>query len=41
MAVAEALAGRVVSLPMHAYLEPRDQARIIAAISSLVSEKGS
>ena len=41
LAVAEALAGRVVSLPMHAYLEPRDQTRIIAAISSLVSEKGS
>lgn len=41
LAVAEALAGRVVSLPMHAYLEPRDQARIIAAISSLVGEKGS
>ena len=39
--VAEALAGRVVSLPMHAYLEPHDQARIIATISSLLGEKGS
>ena len=41
LAVAEALAGRVVSLPVHAYLEPRDQARIIDTISSLVGEKGS
>jgi len=39
--VAEALAGRVVSLPMHAYLDPHDQARIIATISSLLGEKGS
>jgi dTDP-4-amino-4,6-dideoxygalactose transaminase len=39
--VAEALAGGVVSLPMHAYLEPRDQARIVDAISSLIGEKGS
>lgn len=39
--VAETLAGRVVSLPMHAYLEARDQARIIATISSLLGEKGS
>ena len=38
--VAEALAGRVVSLPMHAYLEPDDQARIVAALSSLMREKG-
>ena len=39
--IAEALAGRVVSLPMHAYLEPHDQTRIIDTISSLVGEKGS
>jgi dTDP-4-amino-4,6-dideoxygalactose transaminase len=38
--VAEALAGRVVSLPIHAYLAPDDQARIIDAISSLMGEKG-
>jgi dTDP-4-amino-4,6-dideoxygalactose transaminase len=37
--VAEALAGRVISLPMHAYLGPDDQARIVAAISSLIGEK--
>ena len=41
LAVAEALAGKVVSLPMHADLEPHDQARIIDTISSLVGEKGS
>jgi dTDP-4-amino-4,6-dideoxygalactose transaminase len=39
--VAEALAGRVVSLPMHAYLEPCDQGRVVEAISSLIGEKGS
>jgi dTDP-4-amino-4,6-dideoxygalactose transaminase len=38
--VAEALAGRVISLPMHADLAPADLARIIAAISSLVAHKG-
>jgi dTDP-4-amino-4,6-dideoxygalactose transaminase len=40
LSVAEALAGRVVSLPMHAYLAPDDQARIVNAISSLIGEKG-
>jgi dTDP-4-amino-4,6-dideoxygalactose transaminase len=40
LTVAEALAGRVVSLPMHAYLETGDQARIVAAISSLLRDKG-
>jgi dTDP-4-amino-4,6-dideoxygalactose transaminase len=40
LAVAEALARRVVSLPMHAYLEAGDQARIVAAISSLLRDKG-
>ncbi len=40
LSVAEALAGRVVSLPMHAYLAPADQARIVAAISSLIGKKG-
>jgi dTDP-4-amino-4,6-dideoxygalactose transaminase len=38
--VAESLAGRVISLPMHADLEPDDQARVIGAISALVGEKG-
>jgi dTDP-4-amino-4,6-dideoxygalactose transaminase len=40
LAVADALAGRVVSLPMHAYLAPDDQAGIVAAISSLIGKKG-
>jgi dTDP-4-amino-4,6-dideoxygalactose transaminase len=38
--VAESLAGRVISLPMHADLVPDDQARVIDAISALVGEKG-
>jgi len=38
--VAESLAGRVISLPMHADLAPDDQARVIDAISALVGEKG-
>jgi dTDP-4-amino-4,6-dideoxygalactose transaminase len=38
--VAESLAGRVVSLPMHAYLGSDDQARVIGAISALVGDKG-
>jgi dTDP-4-amino-4,6-dideoxygalactose transaminase len=40
LAVAEALAGSVISLPMHADLGPDDQARIIDAISALVGDKG-
>jgi dTDP-4-amino-4,6-dideoxygalactose transaminase len=40
LAVAEACAGSVISLPMHAAVDPADQARIIAAISALVREKG-
>lgn len=38
--VAERLADRVVSLPMHAYLEPDDQARIVDTISAVIAHKG-
>ncbi|MGH6917390.1 MAG: DegT/DnrJ/EryC1/StrS family aminotransferase, partial [Geminicoccaceae bacterium] len=38
--VAESLAARVISLPMHADLAPGDQVRIVDAISALVGEKG-
>jgi dTDP-4-amino-4,6-dideoxygalactose transaminase len=38
--VAERLAERVISLPIHADLEQSDQARIIDAICALVAEKG-
>jgi dTDP-4-amino-4,6-dideoxygalactose transaminase len=38
--VAERLAERVNSLPIHADLEQSDQARIIDAICALVAEKG-
>jgi dTDP-4-amino-4,6-dideoxygalactose transaminase len=38
--VAESVADRVVSLPIHAYLGDDDQARIVDAISSLIREKG-
>jgi dTDP-4-amino-4,6-dideoxygalactose transaminase len=40
LSVAEALAGGVISLPMHADLGPGDQARVIDAISALVGDKG-
>ena len=35
--VAEDLADRVLSLPMHPYLEPADQARIVAAVRRLLA----
>jgi dTDP-4-amino-4,6-dideoxygalactose transaminase len=38
--VTEAKAGRVISLPMHAYLEPDVQDRIIAAIRNHVKRNG-
>jgi dTDP-4-amino-4,6-dideoxygalactose transaminase len=38
--VAEALARSVISLPIHADLGPREQARIVDAISSHVAKKG-
>ncbi|WP_309090871.1 DegT/DnrJ/EryC1/StrS aminotransferase family protein [Phenylobacterium sp.] len=38
--VTEAKAGRVISLPMHAYLEPDAQDRIIAAIRNHVKRNG-
>jgi dTDP-4-amino-4,6-dideoxygalactose transaminase len=38
--VAEACARQAISLPIHADLDPREQTRIVDAISSLVAKKG-
>ena len=38
--VTEAAAGKVISLPMHAYLEPETQDRIISAIRNYVKRNG-
>lgn len=38
--VTEAAAGKVISLPMHAYLKPEDQDRVISAIRNYVKRNG-
>jgi dTDP-4-amino-4,6-dideoxygalactose transaminase len=38
--VTDAAAGKVISLPMHPYLEPADQDRIISAIRNFVKRNG-